>query len=341
MNTMNTMKAAAIQAYGDADSFEMIQLPVPEAEPGEVLLQVAYVGVNPADWKFRAGLVTQFYKAQFPFVLGLDVSGVVVAIGEGVTQFAPGDKVFALMNISEGRLGSYAEYAVADEDRIARVPEGIRLKSAAVIPCAALTGWQDLFYEDRGNLQAGQQVLINGGSGGLGSYAVQFAKWAGADVAATCGPTNLDYVQSLGADLVIDYRNQEITSELATWAPEGVDMILDTVGAKSLPDAVSMIKAGGKLVNVPTLVVDVDGDVATDIANAAKQGVTKVYAFLENDDCGKELKQIVDLVAHGSVIMPPIEVFAIEDVSDAHKKVQDGHVRGKLVLEVGGESLNE
>ena len=339
MRKMETMKAAAIQEYGDAAAFEIMQLPLPEAKPGEVLIQVAYAGINPADWKFRESLLAQHVNIQFPAVLGNDVSGVVVAVGEGVTRFTPGDKVFAFTNITEGSPGSYAEYVAVTENRVAAVPEQVSLKSAAVIPCAALTSWQGLFKKDRGNLQAGQKILINGGSGGLGSYAVQFAKWAGAEVAATCGTGNLEYVQSLGADLVIDYRNQQISSELAKWAPEGVDIILDVVGAKSLPDAISMIKTGGRLISIPTMDMTLDGDVAKDIEDAARQGITKNYGFSSLEDCSKDFNQIIGLLAQGAITDPAIEVFAIEEVSNAHKKLQDGHVRGKLVLEVGRKSI--
>ncbi|WP_028862118.1 NADP-dependent oxidoreductase [Psychromonas aquimarina] len=339
MRKTNLMKASVIPGYGDADSFELIQLPVPDVKAGEVLIRVAYAGINPADWKYREGLLAQHVNIQFPGVLGNDVSGVVVEVGEGVTRFTPGDKVFAFTNISKGGLGAYAEYTAVDEDRIALVPEEVSLKSAAVIPTAALTSWQNLLRKDRGNLQAGQKVLINGGSGGLGSYAVQFAKWAGAEVAATCGSSNQDYVQSLGADLVIDYRKQNISGELAKWALEGVDIILDTVGTKSLPDALSMIKKGGRLVSIPTMDADMDDDVAGDIAEAASLGISKIFDFCTLETCGKDFSLIISLLAEGKITDPMIETFSIDEVCDAHKKQEEGHVQGKLVLEIAGETI--
>lgn len=339
MRKIKLMKASAIHEYGGAERFELIQLPVPDVKAGEVLIRVAFAGINPADWKYREGMLAQHVQIPFPGVLGNDVSGVVVEVGEGVSQFSPGDRVFAFTNISKGGLGAYAEHTAVDEDRIALVPAEVSLKSAAVIPTAGLTGWQNLLREDRGHLQAGQKVLINGGSGGLGSYAIQFAKWAGAEVAATCGPDNLDYVQSLGADLVIDYRNKNISDELAKWAPQGVDIILDTVGAKSLPDALNMIKKGGKLVSVPTMDANMDGDVASDIAEAARLGISKIFDFCTLESCGNDFSRIVSLLAEGKITDPTIETFSIDAVRDAHKKQEAGHVQGKLVLEVAGENI--
>ena len=332
---MTTMKAAAINQYGDADVFEIMQLPMPKPAADDVLIQVAYAGVNPADWKFREGYNQQFFPLTFPFVLGFDAAGVVAAIGENVTGFALGDRVFTPSNLGQGQPGSYAEYLLASESRVAKVPASMSLESAGSIPVAALTGWQALFAKEKGDLQSGQRILLNGASGGLGSFAVQFAKWAGAEVAATCSGANADYVSGLGADLVIDYKTQNINEELASWAPEGVDMVLDAVGCGSLEDAFSLLKPGGKLVSIATLVGD--GDIEADMAEAVERGVTKVYAIMSDFDAGRELAQIAELVEAGSVSMPPIECFELDNISAAHRKVQSGRVRGKLVLRVAGD----
>jgi len=332
---MTTMKAAAINQYGDADVFEIMQLPMPQVSPDDVLIQVAYAGVNPADWKFREGYNQQFFPLTFPFTLGFDGAGVVKAVGENVTRFAVGDRVFSPSNLGMGQPGSYAEYMLASESRTAKVPAGMSLKSAGSIPVAALTGWQALFAKEKGDLQSAQRILLNGASGGLGSFALQFAKWAGAEVAATCSGVNVDYVKALGADLVIDYRTQDVAEELAKWAPEGVDMVLDAVGCGSLKDPFSLLKPAGKLVSIATLVGD--GDIEGDMAEAAKRGVSKVYAIMNDTDAGNELAKIAELVEAGSVNMPPIELFALDNISEAHRKVQTGHVRGKVVLKVAGD----
>lgn len=332
---MTLMKAAAIHEYGDAGVFEITQLPKPEPGAGEVLIKVAYAGVNPADWKFREGYNQQFFPLEFPFVLGFDASGVVVGLGEGASRFAVGDRVFTPSNLGQGQHGSYAEYVVASEDRVAIIPATMSFESAAAIPVAALTGWQALFASDKGDLQRAQRLLINGASGGLGSFAVQFAKWAGAEVATTCSGKNLDYVASLGADLLIDYKTQDINEEIAKWAPAGIDMVLDAVGCGSLADPFSLLKPGGKLVSIATLVGD--GDIEADMVAAVKRGLSKVYAIMMDVNSGAELEKIAQLVVDGEVSMPPIECFALEDIAEAHRKIESGHVRGKLVLSVAGE----
>jgi NADPH2:quinone reductase len=315
--------------------FEITQLPTPEPGAGEVLIKVAYAGVNPADWKFREGHSRQFFPMEFPFVIGFDAAGVVVATGEGASEFVLGDRVFTPSDLGQGKHGSYAEYVVASRDRVALIPEGMSMKSAAVIPVAALTGWQALFASDKGDMHSGQRILINGASGGLGSFAVQFAKFAGAEVATTCSGANLDYVSGLGADLLIDYKIQDVGEELSRWAPEGVDMVLDAVSCGSLIDPFAMLKPGGKLVSIATIVGD--GDIEVDMVEAAKRGVSKVFAMMTDSDSRKDLEKIAALVTTGSVTMPPIECFDLADVSAAHRKIQDGHVRGKLVLRVAGE----
>ena len=331
---MTTMKAAVINQYGNADVFEIMQLAQPKPGPNDVMVKVAYAGVNPADWKFREGLNQQYFSVEFPFILGFDAAGVVVATGEEVCQFAVGDRVFTPSNLGQGQPGSYAEYVLASEDRVALIPESLSFMSASAIPVAALTGWQALFASDKADLQPGQRILINGASGGLGSFAVQFAKWAGAEVATTCSTANLDYVSGLGADLPIDYKTHNIADEIAKWAPEGVDIILDAVGCGSLADPFSLLKPGGKLVSIATLVGD--GDIEADMAEASKHGVSKIFVIMTDVDCSKDLSKIAELVASGDITMPPIEPFELSDISAAHRKVESGRVRGKLVLRVAG-----
>lgn len=333
------MKAAAIKQWGGADSFEFMQLPIPSLDAGDVLIKVAYAGVNPADWKMRAGhLASAFPNTSFPFVVGLDGSGTVVAIGKDIVDFSVGDRVVTGNNIFQsGMPGSYAEYMVVNQSRIASVPSSITLASAATLPIAGITAWQALFAPDKGNLQQakGKKVLINGASGGMGSFAVQLAKWAGAEVATTCSDRNLDYVKSLGADFLIDYKNQNIADELANWAPQGVDLIIDGISAGSLADPISLLIPGGKLVNIATLTDD--GDIEADIADAESRGRTKILAFMSDASLGEDMQKMIKLVEEGQLKFPAIESFALDDVIQAHNKLETGHVRGKLVLHVAGE----
>ncbi|WDD99815.1 NADP-dependent oxidoreductase [Thalassomonas actiniarum] len=334
-----SMKAAAITQWGDAGVFQLIQIPVPAPAADEVLVKVAYAGVNPADWKMRAGyLKSQLPATDAPLVLGLDASGVVVATGEQVSEFAEGDRVACASNLfSTGAPGAYAEYLVVSKNKVARLPDTVSLQAAATLPIAAITAKQALFAGDKGNLQPGEnvKVLINGASGGVGSFAVQLAKWAGAEVATSCSSANLDYIKSLGADCLIDYKTQDIAHELRRWAPQGVDLLLDAISAGSLEDPFALLKPGGKLVSIATLTDD--GDVEADMARAQQRGVSKILAFVSDANLGKEMAQLLELVSTGKMTVPATEVFPLDKVVQAHQKLETGHVRGKLLLRLCAE----
>ncbi|WP_281555859.1 NADP-dependent oxidoreductase [Thalassomonas sp. RHCl1] len=334
-----SMKAAAITQWGDAGVFQLSQLPVPAPAADEVLIKVAYAGINPADWKMRAGhLKSQLPATDAPLVLGLDASGIVVASGAQVSEFAEGDRVVCASNLfSTGAPGTYAEYLVVSKNKVAHLPGTVSLKAAATMPIAAITAKQALFASDKGNLQPGQKVkiFINGASGGVGSFAVQLAKWAGAEVATSCSSANLDYVKSLGADCLIDYKTQDIAYELSRWAPQGVDLILDAVSAGSLEDPFLLLKPGGKLVSIATLTDD--GDVEADMARAQQHGVSKILAFVSDANLGKEMAQLLELVDTGKITTPTAEVFPLDKVAQAHQKLETGHVRGKLLLRLCAE----
>jgi len=334
------MKAAAISQWGGADVFELTRLPVPALEADDILIKVAYAGVNPADWKMRAGHLKSQLPDINPLVLGLDASGVVVATGAEATEFSPGDRVVSGSNLfSAGKPGAYAQYLVVNKNKAARVPDSISLESAATLPIAGITAWQSLFAEGKGTLQPDGQmkVLINGASGGVGSIAVQLAKWAKAEVATTCSSTNLAYVETLGADELIDYKNQDINEAVKRWAPQGLDLILDTVSAGSLKDPFALLKPGGKLVSIATLTHD--GDVQADIAEAQARGVNKILAFVDDSRMGEELGQLLELMAAGKLKPPATQVFELEQVKQAHQKLETGHVRGKLLLRLSGEQI--
>ncbi|AZV78696.1 NADP-dependent oxidoreductase [Parasedimentitalea marina] len=300
------------------------------------MIKVAFAGVNPADWKIRAGhLDVAPFGLELPLTVGLDAAGTVVATGEKVTKVKKGDRVVSGTNLfSNAKPGSYAQYLVVNEQRVAIVPDHISLESAATIPTAGITAWQALFASDKGGLSKGQgtKILINGASGGVGSFAVQLAKWAGAEVAATCSSANLEYVKSLGADLLIDYKTQNIRDELIKWSSNGIDLIVDVISADSLEDPVGLLRKGGKLVSVATLTDD--GDVETSIAEAKERGVTKVLAFMNDLNFGEEIQQLIDIVKVGNLKLPPTEAYDLDNVVQAHEKLETGRVRGKLVLRV-------
>jgi NADPH2:quinone reductase len=308
--------------YGEIDT--------PEPGPGELRIRVAYAGVNPADWKNREGMLAAFRPYAFPYVIGFDAAGIVDKLGEGVTGFAPGDRVFSPTNHGQGGQGSYAEYTIAAVDRVAHMPAGLDFAHAAALPVAALTAWQGLF--DRGGVEAGQRVLIHGGSGGVGSFAVQFALWAGADVAATCSTPNVEYVRGLGAGRVIDYREEDIAAAVTAWAPGGLDYLMDAVGFSTLPGGVDLVRRGGVYVSIPTLCDD--GDIQAGIAASQAKGVRRVFSTMSDVGCAAPLARIARLLVDGVVKAPPLTEYALQDAAEAHRQIQSGHTRGKIVLRI-------
>lgn len=324
------MFAMIIEETGGPEVFKYAEVPTPAPGPGEVLVRVACAGVNPADWKNREGHLAQYRPYVFPYIIGFDAAGIVAAVGEGVTEFAVGERVFTPTNHGQGGQGSYAEYAIASADRVARIPPGLSFAQAAALPVASLTAWQGLF--DRGGLQAGQMAMIHGGSGGLGSFAVQFARWAGARVAATCSTANVDYLKSLGVERVIDYRKENIAEAVAAWAPEGLDYLMDAVGFSSLPHGLDLVKSGGTFVSIPTLVDD--GDIPAQAAAGAAKGVNRVFSTMDDVGCGPTLQKIGELLESGDIVLPPLREFPLREVAAAHRIIQEGHNRGKTVLRV-------
>ena len=324
------MHAIIINETGGPEVLRYGEIETPEPGPGELRVRVAYAGVNPADWKNRQGMLAMYRPYVFPYIIGFDAAGVVDKLGEGVTGFAVGDRVFTPTNHGQGGQGSYAEYALATTDRVAHIPDGLGFAEAAALPVAALTAWQGLF--DRGGVKAGQRVMIHGGSGGLGSFAVQFARWAGAHVAATCSTPNVDYVRGLGAERVIDYRKEDIADALAAWAPGGLDYLMDAVGVSTLPNGLDLVRAGGTYVSIPTL--NDDGDIPASMAASAAKGVTREFSVMTDVGSAATLAQIARLLAEGHVKLPPIKEYALRDAAEAHRQIECGHTRGKLVLKV-------
>lgn len=324
------MYAMIINETGGPEVLHYGEIETPEPGPGELRIRVAYAGVNPADWKNREGMLAAFRPYAFPCIIGFDAAGIVERLGEGVTGFAPGDRVFSPTNHGQGGQGSYAEYAIAAVDRVAHIPPGLGFAEAAALPVAALTAWQGLF--DRGAVEAGQRVLIHGGSGGLGSFAVQFAHWAGAHVAATCSTANVGYVGGLGAERVVDYRREDIAGAVSAWAPGGLDYLMDAVGFSTLPNGIDLVRRGGVYVSIPTLCDD--GDIPAGMAAGQAKGVRRVFSTMSDIGCAATLTRIAQLLVDGAVKLPPLTEYALQDAAEAHRQIQSGHTRGKIVLKV-------
>jgi NADPH2:quinone reductase len=236
------MRAMAFDRYGDPDVMGLRDTPIPEPQDDEVLIRVSHAGVNPADSKRRAGHWARAgYLSTLPSVPGMDAAGVVERLGRNVTEFQEGDSVVFWCPPDGKTSGSYAEFACVSTRYVSPMPESLNFAQAATVPIASMTAFQSLFHSEKGGMIPGQSVLINGAAGGVGSFAVQFAKAGGLLVAATSRTPNVCYVSSLGADRVIDYKTEDIGRAVRDWSREGVDVVLDTVGPATLPQALDML----------------------------------------------------------------------------------------------------
>lgn len=310
------MKAVRFHAYGGPGVLVVEQIAVPSPGKGELLVRVKAAGVNPVDWKLRAGGGKRL-GLTLPFVPGFDVAGTVVATGEGVTRFEPGDDVFAYLALSRG--GGYAEYAIVREDEAAPKPATIDFARAAATPLAALTAWQALV--DTAGLAEGQTVLIHGASGGVGTFAVQIAKARGAKVIGTASERNQAYLKELGADVAIDYaarRFEEIVND--------ADVVLDTVGGETLARSFRAVKPEGFVVSI-----------ADDPDRYRPEGSEVRTASILVKPDGEQLAKIGAWIDEGKIEVVLSEILPLLGVQSAHDKIETGHTRGKIVLRVGGE----
>jgi len=304
-----TMKAIRYHEHGPASVLKCEDVAKPVPGDGEMLVRVFAAGVNPVDWKLRAGRGPIGNAGTTP---GFDVSGAVESVGQGVSKFKAGDEIFAMVDLRRG--GCYAEYAIVKESEAARKPAKISHTDAASVPLVALTAWQALF--DAGKLEQGQTVLIHGGAGGVGSMAVQLAKWKGAHVIATASKENQDFLKQLGADETIDYRNQKF-EEVA----KSVDVVLDTVGGETQSRSWSALKKGGILVSI------VGPPRPQANADARSAGI------LVHVDAN-ELQQIATLLDEGKIKPVVTQVLPLSDATKAHEQSETKHTRGKIVLRV-------
>jgi NADPH:quinone reductase-like Zn-dependent oxidoreductase len=280
----------------------------------DVLIRVSAVGVNPFDWKVRQGYLAGWINHSFPLILGWDVSGVVQAVGSGVEDFAIGDEVLSRADVS--RDGAYAEYIAVNAAHVVSKPQSIDHVHAAAIPNAALAAWQSLFTA--GELSSGQTLLVHGAAGGVGTFAVQFAKWRGAKVIGTSSKGNLDFLRELGVDEAIDYnaaRFDEVVRD--------ADVVLDTIGGEVLQRCWVVLKPDGMLVSIVE---------APSEETAAAHGVRQSFVSAVADV--KILAEIAGLVASGTVKPIVSTVLPLAEVRQAHTLSQSMHTRGKIVLQV-------
>ena len=309
------MKAVRIHAYGDRSVLQFGDAPKPAIAPDEALVRVVAAAVNPIDWKIRQGHLKTMVPYVFPLTLGWDFSGVIEALGSEVSSLAVGDAVFSRPDIR--RDGSYAEYVAVRAVEIARKPKTISHIEAASIPLVGITAWETIVSV--GNLVAGQKALIYAASGGVGSLAVQIAKSRGAHVVATTSSANIELVRSLGADQVIDYRNQRFADNV-----KDVDVVVDTVGGDVQASSWSVLRRGGILVSTVSV---------PSIERAAALGVRSAFVLISPN--AAVLDQLAGLVDAGKLRPLIGGEFALRNVADAHALSESGRTVGKIVLYVG------
>lgn len=308
------MKAIRIHEFGGPEVLKLEEVEKPSPAAGEVLIKVFATSVNPVDSKIRSGKNWERYKNPMPMTLGFDVSGIIEELGEGVSDFKKGDEVYARPDLN--RDGAYAEYVVIKADKIGFKPKSLDHVKSAAVPLAALTAWQGLF--DHGKLQPGQRILIHGASGGVGTFAVQFAKWKSAFVIGTSSESNIDFLNQLGADEVIDYKKQKFEEVL-----KDIDVVFDLIGGDTQRNSVKVLKEGGILVSVLGIA---DKDLLT---QKNIQGVAFMAQSIPD-----QLNQIAQLIDEGKVKPVIAKVMPLEQAAEAQKESEAGHVRGKIVLEV-------
>jgi NADPH:quinone reductase-like Zn-dependent oxidoreductase len=336
------MKAVIAEQYGSVEVMEISDdLPLPRVGPNGVLVEVHAASVNPVDWKLRRGLLHAVMPVVFPVIWGCDLSGVVKEVGPSVMLFKPGDEVYGMKDgyVAKTYRGTYAEYVVVPEKSLAAKPKNLSHTEAAAVPVTALTAWQALV--NQGSLKPGQRVLIHAGSGGVGVMAIQIAKAFGAYVAATASTRNQDFLRELGADLAIDYTREKIGN-----ARPKFDLVLDGVGKSVWLESFRALKMGGRLITLyppipqrpsgklrffATAIRAVGFGVARGLLGGKRFSMTRVKPR------GGELEKITALIEAGK-IRPVVEkVFAMEQIAEAHRLSEAGHVRGKLVIRIREE----
>lgn len=309
------MKAVRIHAFGGPETMIYADAPLPEPAAGEVRIRVRAAGLNPVDWKIREGYLRQRLPHQMPLVLGWDVAGDIDALGPGVAQFAVGDAVYAMTDI--GRDGAYAEYVVVAVALVAPMPASLPYEAAASVPLVAQTAWQALY--ETAPVQPGQQVLVHGAAGGVGTFAVQLAQLRGAVVLATASGKDAEYVRQLGASQVIDYRTQAFEEVLSD-----VDLVLDTVGGAVQERSWRVLRPGGTLLSA----------VQPPSPEAAAQAHATGLMIHVQPTAGR-LRQLNSLFDGGQLTTHVGQVYPLDAAKHALELLQDGQAgRGKLVLHV-------
>lgn len=317
----HTMKAALIHSFGGIEKIEIKEVSVPTPQFDEVQIAIKYASVNPVDWKIAEGMLKTRMDYEFPIILGWDAAGIVSAAGKGVKDFKEGDPVFAYCRKEMMRDGSFADFICLKAENVALKPRTLSFAEAAAVPLCSLTAWQSLY--DTAHLKAKEWILIHGGAGGVGSFAIQLAKRVGAHVITTTSSANFDYAKLLGADELIDYRQENVLEHLLKIVPQKVDVVFDTVGGDALKASYEMVKQKGRLVSIAGII---------DQAIIAQKQITGDFVFVSPN--GKELKLIADLLDSGKIKPPRLQEMPFDQIESALHKVREGRSQGKLVIKI-------
>ena len=309
------MKAIVMHEYGGPEVLKYEEVPRPEPKDNEVLVRMIAAGVNPVDALIRSGNYAKFFGTTLPLVPGYDIAGIVEKTGTKITKLKAGDPIYAYVMWG----GGYADYAVATEGEAAAKPKSITFVEAAGVPLAALTAWQALI--DTAKLSAGQTVLIHGGSGGVGSFAIQIAKARGAKVIATASTPNQDLLKQLGSDVAIDYTKTKFED-----VAKDVDVVLDSVGKDTLARSYGVVKKGGFIV---TLVSRLDQ------AELDKHGIRGASLGVEPNS--NELTEIGKLIDEEKIKPLVSQMLPLTEAVKAQEQAATHHTRGKIVLKVADE----
>lgn len=317
------MKAAYIERFSSQDNVKVGLVPTPKPGEGEVCITVSYAGVNPADAKVAEGLFASRMPHQFPLILGWEASGRIHSIGKGVTSFKVRNEVYVYCRKPILQWGSWAEYLIVPSEYVALMPRNFSMAEAAAVPLAALTAWQALF--EKADLKSGETILIHGGGGGVGGFAIQWAKNKGSKVITTASASKTEYVKQFGPEVIIDYQKINFVDQIRKTYPEGIDVVFDTIGGSVYKKSFEVLKPGGRIVSI---LEQPDGDLAK------KFQVQAEYLFVHPD--GKQLQEIAGLFESNKAKPPQIQQFSLDQASQAIEEIKKGHTAGKIVLKVYG-----
>jgi len=307
----NMMQAVRYHQFGGSDVLQLERVPRPEPQADEVLIRVYAAGVLPVDWKIRKGLFP--IPVQFPHIPGTALAGVVEAVGPDVTGFQKGQAVFG-----RSTKGTYAQYTTALAEALALKPRSISFEEAATLSGGATTAWRAMVSD--GGVKAGDRVLVHGAAGGVGLFATQFAIWKGAQVIATAGPENVDFIRSLGAEMAIDY-----TATPFEQVVQDVDLVLDTIGGETLERSWKTLRRGGTLISIAG---------QPPMEQAQELGIKVIRSSLATS---KDLVDIAQLIDEGNVKTFIEKTFSLSEAVQAHEWSQRGHGRGRIVLHIADE----